>query len=445
MTMRIVLAVVFAFGVAAQAQSVPANSCAQSDIQAAVSSVASGATVTVPSGTCNWSGSMTITKAIHLQGSGNTVISYSCSGECAGAITYNPSSAEATKVFELNGFTFQGGGEYFNPHAPSTSTPITGLDVHDNTFNNAGHHAIHLNGSEFGVFYNNKFNGNYISVWVGDCGTGNYGASDCEMYNHKFGSANYPYFEDNTFGNGAGEFVTETGQGGRLVFRHNTISGYACSGCEVFDIHGDQDSGGGTVSEEIYHNTIGVGSSGTYRWLHHRGGGAIIANNTVSRSIAMNFAEYRAVGQNGICSPYIATGQIHDVNHGIDGAFYFNNVAGGSQQTPSYTFGNGGSCGSDPPWGDNQYIQRNREYWLPAFGTEANLPSTCTADGNTYYGTTDTDKIFKCSSTNTWTVFYTPYTYPHPLRNGSGSTGGGGSGGGSTPPASPTNLSAVVE
>jgi len=427
--------VIFGLSTAINAQNVAANTCSQTDVQTAISAAASGDTVTVPSGNCSWSGSagVTITKAIHLQGNGigSTAITYTSATEGNGAIIYSPTTAEAVKGLEVNGFTFQGGGEYFNPHAPSTTIPITGLKIHDNAFNGATHHAIHLNGSEFGVFYNNTFSTNFISIWVGNCGTGAYGASDCEMYDHTFGSAHYPYFEDNTFGNGAGEFVTETGQGGRLAFRHNTITGYACSGCEVFDIHGDQNSGGGTVSTEIYHNTIGVGSNGTYRWLHHRGGGAIIANNTVSRGIAMNFTEYRAVGQNGICSGYIATGQIHDTNHSIDGAFYFNNLAGGSQQTPGYTFGNGGSCGTDPPWGDNQYVVPNREYWLPTYGRAASLPATCTANGNTYYGATDTDVIYKCTTTNTWSVFYQPYTYPHPLRAGS-------------LPASPTNLNVVV-
>jgi len=27
--------------------------------------------------------------------------------------------------------------------------------------------------------------------------------------------------------------------------------------------------------------------------------------------------------------------------------------------------------------------------------------------------------LYKCTATNTWTLYYTPYTYPHPLQGGS--------------------------
>jgi hypothetical protein len=207
------------------------------------------------------------------------------------------------------------------------------------------------------VFYNNTFSGNYISVSVIGAGTAG------ESYNHAFGSANYPYFENNTFYNGIGAFVTETGQGGRLAFRHNTVSGYACAGCEVFDIHGDQDTGGGTISSEFYHNAIDVGSSGTYRWMHHRGGQAIIANNTVSRNIGFNYTEYRSWGGNGICTAYPVI--LNGIEKQINNTFYFNNIAGGSQQLPYFTNGDAtGSCGSSH---ESQYIQPNREYRLPTY------------------------------------------------------------------------------
>ena len=59
------------------------------------------------------------------------------------------------------------------------------------------------------------------------------------------------------------------------------------------------------------------------------------------------------------------------------------------------------------------------------FGTLANRPSSCTT-GVGYFaqdqGSWNTSgngfgqgELFKCTSTNTWTLAYTPYTYPHPL------------------------------
>jgi len=44
------------------------------------------------------------------------------------------------------------------------------------------------------------------------------------------------------------------------------------------------------------------------------------------------------------------------------------------------------------------------------------IPSTCTP--LVAYWATDTKTPYQCSATNTWTAYYTPYTYPHPLTQG---------------------------
>jgi len=77
-------------------------------------------------------------------------------------------------------------------------------------------------------------------------------------------------------------------------------------------------------------------------------------------------------------------------------------------------------------------------------GTLAARPATCTT-GVAYWATDQGNwnksgsggqgQLYKCTSMNTWTLFYTPYTYPHPLTSGSGTP----------PPTPPTNLSAVIQ
>jgi hypothetical protein len=81
------------------------------------------------------------------------------------------------------------------------------------------------------------------------------------------------------------------------------------------------------------------------------------------------------------------------------------------------------------------------------FGPLANRPASCTTSTETAFdpargagvGYFATDQgpqgtLYTCSATNTWAIYYIPYTYPHPLQGG----------GNTSSVASPTNLSAVV-
>lgn len=92
--------------------------------------------------------------------------------------------------------------------------------------------------------------------------------------------------------------------------------------------------------------------------------------------------------------------------------------------------------------GTSRHIQANRDYYsyVASFdgtvgtgcGTLASRPATCTT-GVGYWATDQScsdltglvgvdpatpiaGTLYKCTSTNTWTAYYTPYSYPHPLR-----------------------------
>jgi len=102
-------------------------------------------------------------------------------------------------------------------------------------------------------------------------------------------------------------------------------------------------------------------------------------------------------------------------------------------------------------WSESEdEIQNNRDYFLGTSnsgaaisfngttgvgaGVLASRPNTCTT-GVAYWVTDQgsSGTLYQCSSPNTWTVYYTPYTYPHPLTQADPQE-----------PQAPTGLSAVV-
>jgi hypothetical protein len=76
---------------------------------------------------------------------------------------------------------------------------------------------------------------------------------------------------------------------------------------------------------------------------------------------------------------------------------------------------------------EGDVIQANRDYYAytasftgasgVGSGLLANRPATCTP--KVAYWATDSRTLYQCTAANTWTSYYTPYTYPHPLVRGS--------------------------
>ena len=56
--------------VGSEAATIPAASCSQADVQAAINTASAGDTLQVPAGTATWTSGLTLSKGIHLRGSG---------------------------------------------------------------------------------------------------------------------------------------------------------------------------------------------------------------------------------------------------------------------------------------------------------------------------------------------------------------------------------------
>jgi hypothetical protein len=160
---------------------------------------------------------------------------------------------------------------------------------------------------------------------------------------------------------------------------------------------------------------------------------------------------YPCIDQPGRGQGDLITGGFPNKVNSKTGTIYWPNQA----LEPIYIWNNTGSIVSG--WGGSTYgessggrVVSNRDYYPPAsgvqtspaspfngtsgtgWGTLADRPSTCTP-GVAYFATdqgfwnTSTSNphgvqqngadgvLYKCTAPNTWTLYYTPFTYPHPL------------------------------
>ncbi len=436
-----------------QAATINTASCSYADVSAAITAASSGDTVTVPAGTCTWSTTVSITKPITLQGAGasSTVITGAV-GSSNYMINYVPSPASSI-LMRVTGFTFNANNNSRTFRAYSTSlSPIHNIRYDHNILQNGlggAYEPFAVNGHIYGVMDNNTISGN---LHIDRDGTQR---AAWDNLTFTFGTADNFYIEDNTF-TGVPNNVAPVGSGwgSRYVFRYNTLTALD-NMYPLLDFHGNQLSQvTGTMGVEIYGNSITCVDAIDTLKVHARGGKAMIFFNKATSCYNLYLALVEECADNLTTTNY-TSGLFSGASDGqpfhISDTYIWNNRKGTTLQQPSVEedccTGSTGNCGAANPaccynGAGQPAIKENTDWWKQptsfdgtvgvGCGTLASRPATCTT-GVGYWATDQncttiaaanigadaatplSGTLYKCTATNTWTSYYTPYTYPHPL------------------------------
>jgi hypothetical protein len=383
-----------------------AASCNQSDVNAVINgpthNAVDGDTIKIPAGNCTWSSGITVPSNIGITVIGNgtpnsTPATSAPSSSCAsgtsitltGGITaFRMTPAYGNSTSRLSCMTAASGtgsGIFLSILGTCTSSGCPNLRMDNITFNNwagavevGNSYGITAVGDMFGVIDHNTINGasgNYLELVeqsnASYLGVGYYGDNSWAQPEN-YGSANFLFFENNTF-NDAGTTDNEGNAGGiqsrgggRVVARFNTFNitdnyNYAVNW------HGTESNGRPRSGRafEYYGNAWNCNSpaNGCAPVVNLRGGTGLMWGNNMSPasgsyfSSALNLYTYRTEG-----NPSGATWGPCDGSTGYDtndGTTYY------SGTISSYTSVSGGyqiTVSGSPGWTANQWFVNGAPY-----------------------------------------------------------------------------------
>lgn len=452
------------------AATVTPSSCSQTDVADAINRAGEGDTVVVPACTVTWTASIAFCKSLTVQGAGagrtNIAINTNV-GTPGGFLSIG--SGCSSKTVRVTGFSL------INQLIPSLGMisffQCFGCTarIDHNTFlgnvNPGEARTVYIGGSTTGVMDHNTvtdmgFIIDYTVKGEGNGTLGNYSWTQPPS----FGTANAFYVEDNTFTFPDHSSDVDCQNGGRAVWRYNTFVGpnrkyNATSNTGPFD-HGFDSVPRSCFELDVYNNTI---LGGGFNGVWFRGGSGLVYNNlflghwdgneiaiTNYRSDVGGYPPYSSKNQLACNESYAPHScEPCDGSSVVDGNISFgwpckDQIGRGQNQGsfPIYAWNNcltelgctpGGTTAAlvevipaglfNPDYTAKYHILANRDFYdaVAIFdgsagvgqGTLAGRPATCTK-GVAYWGT-DTNVLYQCSATNTWSAYYTPFTYPHPL------------------------------
>lgn len=426
--------------------------CSQLDVQTIVNVASDGDTVQIPSGTCVWSVPVKIVgKGITLRGAGVDQTTIVDTMPSANVVEAEVNSAYSTT--RITGFTFNASqvaknGTLAEVAVYATSDAADGFRVD---------HVKIANLHSRGVLV--AMNGYDASGLIDSCeivvpldgptqGITIEGSGPQLRTPFRrpltLGSRSAIYVEDCRFEySSPNDGVLDAYTGARYVFRNSIINGTFISH------HGaDSGDGAGVASFEIYNNSFDTaGVSGIGQMMFFRSGTGVVFGNkfatsgaaVYSRPITLtNYRSWQAFGYWGKCdgsSPWDENQAGKQGYACLDqiGHFFTENQGGGNSLKPLYLWANtlNGTRSNAVVQGDlgpalALHIQENRDFYNQAetfsgntgvgTGLLVSRPPTCVPF--TGYFATDMQTLYQCGAANSWTSYYTPYAYPHPLRGG---------------------------
>jgi len=363
-----------------------------------------------------------ITKGIILKAAtvgGVTIKSGAAAGSSYGdpanfLVAYVPSSDQVDKPFRLSGFVLDGNNNRFTFMADNEYlTPITQFRLDHCEIKNSKNSLLFFYGEIYGVIDNN------VLRTKGGFAIRDFGLNEKTWSNitFDFGSVNNRYYEDNIIylDNSSGN---EGGLGGRYCARYNTFYVSSSSGINPwFDMHGNMGTGGnhGTMGAEIYGNIIYCNSN-SLTMFDQRGGKLIAFNNTAYNVQGINGAKAREEYLDSLNPP--ETNPAGQPQH-VSDSYYWNQSINGSVRydySITQTLDYGGNTGIVPRWDVHCFKQVQKFDGSSGVGVGplAQRPSYCTTEGVAWWAT-DENKLYRWHN-GVWELYYTPYTYPHPLR-----------------------------
>jgi hypothetical protein len=438
----------------------------RTSVATCISNAAAGATINVTAGSATWSSPVSLSKAVVLLGAGigKTVI---------------------TGNFTITGVAARVSGFTFRMNTYNTVEWAVGFRIDHNEF-------VYLSGSDFGILaYGNAATGVEGLIdnnTFRNCKVVYYGqAYGSDTGRHRWaepldlGTSHALYVEDNTFilTDGSYNNAIDGNLGSRVVVRFNQLQG------QRFEQHSVQGDNQRAVRLwELYFNTMSNPGSRNYRPFFIRGGTGLIFHNTsdgkfITNTIDLDNARSSegsiagSIPNWGFCggTSFVdgnTAGQQgwpcrDQIGRSTDGSLWnYGSPATGQASAPAYIWRNtqpGGeipvvkSCESNDSRCTRQntyHLVESRDYYTyrASFngsvgvgeGPLGSRPSTCTV-GAAYWATDQGEwngrhsgpdgQLYKCITTNTWSLYYVPYGYPHPLQSGSGTA---------LTPAAPGNL-----